>query len=126
MYDDPHSLCFSSIREKITFNENALLRDQRKKWVLLENQHYILNIEDIFTKFTGHPMNWTNMMSSKGQVYAIKIVDFISKTEGPLYFEQVGICNFIFQYNSQSDCTMTCLCFKRYCFALIIFSSENR
>ena len=62
-----------------------------KKWVLLENQHYILNIEDIFTKFTGHPMNWTNMMSSKGQVYAIRIVHFISKTEGPLYFEQVGI-----------------------------------
>ena len=61
-----------------------------KKWVLLENQHYIPNIEDIFTKFTRHPMNWTNMMSSKGQVYAIKIVDFISKTEGPLYFEQVG------------------------------------
>ena len=59
-----------------------------KKWVLLENQHYIPNIEDIFTKFTRHPMNWTNMMSSKGQVYAIKIVDFISKTEGPLYFEQ--------------------------------------
>ena len=27
------------------------------------------------------------MMSSKGQVYAIKIVDFISKTEGPVYFE---------------------------------------
>ena len=91
MYDGRQLLCFSSIREKITFNENALLRDQRKKWVLLENQHYILNIEDIFTKFTGHPMNWTNMMSSKGQVYAIKIVDFISKTEGPLYFEQVGI-----------------------------------
>ena len=64
-----------------------------KKWVLLENQHYIPNIEDIFTKFTRHPMNWTNIMSSKGQVYAIKIVDFISKTEGPLYFEQVGISN---------------------------------
>ena len=31
------------------------------------------------------------MMSAKEQVYAIKIVDFISKTEGPLYFEQVGI-----------------------------------
>ena len=30
MYDVPHSLCFSSIRKKITFNENALLRDQRK------------------------------------------------------------------------------------------------
>ena len=59
-----------------------------KKWVLLENQHYIPNIEDIFTKFTRHPMNWTNMMSPKGQVYAKKIVDFISKTEGPLYFEQ--------------------------------------
>ena len=53
MYDGRQLLCFSSIREKITFNENALLRDQRKKWVLLENQHYILNIEDIFTKFTG-------------------------------------------------------------------------
>ena len=66
MYDGRQSLCFSSIREKITFNENALLRDQRKKWVLLENQHCILNIEDIFTKFTGHPMNWTNMMSSNG------------------------------------------------------------
>ena len=68
MYDGRQLLCFSSIREKITFNENALLRDQRKKWVILENQHYILNIEDIFTKFTGHPMNWTNMMSLKGQV----------------------------------------------------------
>ena len=31
MYDGPHSLCFSSIRKKITFNENALLRDQCKK-----------------------------------------------------------------------------------------------
>ena len=37
------------------------------------------------------PMNWTNIMSSKGQVYAKKTVDFISKTEGPVYFEQVGI-----------------------------------
>ena len=36
-------------------------------------------------------MNWTNIMSSKGQVYAKKAVDFISKTEGPVYFEQVGI-----------------------------------
>ena len=80
MYDGRQLLCFSSIREKITFNENALLRDQRKKWVLLENQHYIPNIEDIFTKFTRHPMNWTNMMSSKGQVYAS--VDSISKTKG--------------------------------------------
>ena len=35
-------------------------------------------------------MNWTNIMSSKGQVYAKKAVDFISKTEGPVYFEQVG------------------------------------
>ena len=34
MYDDPHSLCFSSIRKKITFNENALLRDQREKTCL--------------------------------------------------------------------------------------------
>ena len=91
MYDDPHSLCFSSIRKKITFNDNALLRDQREKRIFLENQHCNLNIKDIFTKFTGHPMNWTNMMSSKGQVSAIKTVDFISKTEGPLYFEQVGI-----------------------------------
>ena len=66
MYDGRQLLCFSSIREKITFNENALLRYQRKKWVLLENQHYIPNIEDILTKFTGHPMNWTNMMSSNG------------------------------------------------------------
>ena len=41
---------------------------------------------DIFTKFTWHPMDWTNMTFSKGQVYA---VDFISKTEGPVYFEQV-------------------------------------
>ena len=30
MYDGPHSLSFSSIRKKITFNDNALLRDQRK------------------------------------------------------------------------------------------------
>ena len=88
MYDGRQSLCFSSIREKITFNENALLRDQRKKWVLLENQHQILKIEDIFTKFTGHPMNWTNMMCSKVQVYARKTVYFISKTKGPVYFEQ--------------------------------------
>ena len=112
MYDGRQSLCFSSIREKITFNENALLRDQRKKWVLLENQHYILNIEDIFTKFTGHPMNWTNMMSSKGQVYAIKIVDFISKTEGPLYFEQVGIwrrrMSFLLHRNDERDQLLCC------------------
>ena len=92
MYDGPHSLCFSSIRKKITFNENALLRDQRKKWVFLENQHYSLNIEDIFTKFTGHPMNWMNMIFSKEQVYAKKTVDFISKKEGPVYFEQA--CTF--------------------------------
>ena len=46
-----------------------------KKWVFMENQHYSLNIEDIFTKFTGHPMNWLNMISSKGQVYAKKAVD---------------------------------------------------
>ena len=31
------------------------------------------------------------MMSSKGQIYAMKIVDFISKTEGPVYFEQACI-----------------------------------
>ena len=31
MYDDPHSLCFNSIRKKITFNGNALLRDKREK-----------------------------------------------------------------------------------------------
>ena len=86
MYDGPHSLCFSSIRKKITFNENALLRDQRKKWVFLENQHYGLNIEHIFTKFIGHPRNW--MISSKGQVYAKKTVDFIIKKEGSVYFEQ--------------------------------------
>ena len=30
------------------------------------------------------------MMSSKGQVYVRKTVDFISKTEGSVYFEQVG------------------------------------
>ena len=36
-------------------------------------------------------MNWHNMMGSKGQVYARKTVDFISKTKGPFYFEQVGI-----------------------------------
>ena len=33
------------------------------KMDVLENQHF--NVKDIFTKFTGHPMNWTNMMSSK-------------------------------------------------------------
>ena len=59
-----------------------------KTWVFLENPNYSLNIEDIFTKFTGHPMNWINMMSSKGQVYAKKTVYFISKKEGPVYFEQ--------------------------------------
>ena len=74
MYDGPHSLCFSSIRKKITFNENALLRDQRKNGSFLENQHYSLNIEDIFTKCTGHPRNWINMFSSKGQVYAKKML----------------------------------------------------
>ena len=73
--------------KKITFNENALLRNF-KKLFFLENQHYRLNIEDIFNKFTGHPMNQINMMSSKGQVYAKKTVDFISKKEGPVYFEQ--------------------------------------
>ena len=35
-------------------------------------------------------MNWTNMMSYKGQVNARKTVDFINKMEGPVYFEQVG------------------------------------
>ena len=62
-----------------------------KKCVLLENQHYSLNIEDIFTKFTGHPMNWTNMMSSNRQVHARKTVYFISETKGPVYFEQACI-----------------------------------
>ena len=50
-----------------------------KPTCFLENQHCILNIEDIFTKFTGHPMNWINMMSSKGHVYANKTFDFIIK-----------------------------------------------
>ena len=59
-----------------------------KKLVFLENQHYSLNIEDIVTKFTGHPMNWTNMMSSKGQVYARKTVGSIIKTKGPVDLEQ--------------------------------------
>ena len=27
-----------------------------------KNQHYSLNIEDIFTKLTGHAMNWINMI----------------------------------------------------------------
>ena len=44
---------------KNTFNVNALLRDLRKKWVFLENQHYSLNIES---------------------------VHFISIKEGPVYF----------------------------------------
>ena len=51
-----------------------------KTWVFYENQHYSPNIEDIFTKFTRHPMNWINMMSSKGQVYAKKTTfDFMLK-----------------------------------------------
>ena len=37
-------------------------------------------------------MNWTNIMSSKGQVYDKKALDCISKTESPVYFEQVGSC----------------------------------
>ena len=65
-----------------------------KNGTFWKNQHCSLNIEDIFTKFTGHPMNWTNMMSSKGQVYGKKTVDFISKKEGPVYFEQA--CSHIF------------------------------
>ena len=40
-------------------------------------------------------MNWTNIMSSKGQVYAKKALDFISKTEGPVYFEMVGTCSLL-------------------------------
>ena len=54
----------------------------------MENQHYILNIDDIFTKFTGHPRNWMNMIFSKEQVYGEKTIDFLSKKEGPVYFEQ--------------------------------------
>ena len=88
MYDGPQSLCFSSIRKKNAFNENALLNQQRKKWVFLENLHSSLNIKDSFTKFTGYPINWINTISSKGQVYAKKSVETISKTEGPVYFEQ--------------------------------------
>ena len=38
-----------------------------KTWVFLENQHYSPNIEDIFTKFTGHPMNWTNYCPPEGR-----------------------------------------------------------
>ena len=35
------------------------------------------------------------MMSSKGQVYGKITVDFISKTEGPVYFEQVGTLSYM-------------------------------
>ena len=81
----------------------------------------ILNIKDIFTKFTGHPMNWTNMMSSKGQV------DFISKTEGPVYFEQVGICRRRLQdgyFKSRSE--MTPLHVRKWCLLRRISVSEYR
>ena len=40
-------------------------------------------------------MIWTNIMSSIGQVYAKKALDFISKTEGLVYFEQIEICTLI-------------------------------
>ena len=43
------------------------------------------------------------MMSSKGQIYAMKIVDFISKTEGPVYFEQVGMYVKSFLVNSKKN-----------------------
>ena len=56
-----------------------------KKWVFLENQIYSLNIEDIFAKFTGHPRNWINMISSKGQVYAI-ICWFYNQNGGSVLF----------------------------------------
>ena len=49
-------------------------------------------------------MNWTNTMSSKGQVYARETVGFISKMEGPVYFEQVGICLCIRLCVSEIDC----------------------
>ena len=41
------------------------------------------------------------MMSSKGQVYVKKTVDFISKKEGPVYFEQA--CRY---YVSGGQCTL--------------------
>ena len=45
-----------------------------KKWVFLKNQHSIIDVEDIFTKFTGHPRNGINMISSTGQVYVKKLL----------------------------------------------------
>ena len=35
------------------------------------------------------------MMSSIRQLYAKKTVDFISKKEGPVYFDQVGMSEYI-------------------------------
>ena len=70
----------------------------------MENQHYSLNIDDIFTKSTGHPMNWTNMMSSKEQVYARKTEYFIRKIKGPVYFEQPCTYTQIFmQYQNKNN-----------------------
>jgi len=59
-----------------------------KNWSFWKINTTAFNIEDIFTKFIGHPMNWINMMSSKGQVYVKKTSDFISKKEGLVYSEQ--------------------------------------
>ena len=65
--------------KKNTFGENALLCDLRKNGSFWKINTTALGIKDILTKFTGHPVNLINMMSSKGQVYAKENVDFISK-----------------------------------------------
>ena len=59
-----------------------------KIWVFLENQHCILNIEDIFGKFTGHPHELYKYDVLQRAGLCEKTVDFISKKEVPVYFEQ--------------------------------------
>ena len=59
----------------------------------MENQHCTLNLKDIFTKFTGAPQDLDEYDVLQRAGLCEKTFDCISKTEGPVYFEQVGKLN---------------------------------
>ena len=73
------------VMEIMDYTNNKATQKTDFVWVpyvkmgLLENQHSIFNIKDIFPKSTGYPMNWTNMMSSKRQDYALKNFSFYKR-----------------------------------------------
>ena len=56
-----------------------------KKWLLMKNQHCFLDSKDILYKCIEFLLHWTNMSSSKGQIYTLKTKHFISKPKGSGY-----------------------------------------